>query len=298
MVNLYTFFKDSSLRTGVLENVQIAMDIKVFKLICPSATRWLSHGRCFSRVVKRYPQIVISLATIWEDRGDAAAYGILLLMLKPEMILTCMMLSDVLGIMNILVLWLQKSPSTVDVTDLHSIIEMVGKKIRALTTSNKEKPKDFSNKEEVKIIFSEENFNKLSEDVEAVSLPRVPMMIRRSAESKSQTFSSFKDSTHDPFCNDIANEIEEKIQPSPISAAFRCLDLRLFPQDRNKLNNHGLDDLERLKDFYGHGRSSIHPLSGKQCCADPIIDIISTSAEYDTYKTSFGVSYTERYRDS
>ena len=81
----------------------------------------------------------------------------------------------------------------------------------------------------------------------AVSLPRVPMMICRSAESKSQTFSSFKDSTHDPFCNDIANEIEEKIQPSPISAAFRCLDLRLFPQDRNKLNNHGLDDLETLR---------------------------------------------------
>ena len=45
-----------------------------------------------------------------------------------------------------------------------------------------------------------------------------------------------------------------------------------------------MDDLETLKDFYGHGRSSIHPLSGKQCCADPIIDIISTSAEYDTYK--------------
>ena len=124
---------------GVLENVQRALNFKVFKLICPSSTRWLSHGRCFSRVVERYAQIVISVATIGDDRGDAAAFGMLQLMLKPEMILTCLALSDLLRIMNILVLWLQKSPSSMDVTDLQSVVQLVVSKIRALTSSNKVK---------------------------------------------------------------------------------------------------------------------------------------------------------------
>ena len=35
---------------------------------------------------------------------------------------------------------------------------------------------------------------------------------------------------------------------------------------------------------FGHGRSSTHPLSGKQCSADAQIDRVSTYPEYETYK--------------
>ena len=284
MVNLGIFFKDSALRMGVLENVQSALNLKVFKLICPSSTRWLSHGRCFSRVVERYAQIAISLATIWDDRGDATAFGMLQLMLKPEMILTCLALSDLLRIMNILVLWLQKSPSSMDVTDLQSVVQLVVSKIRALTSSSEVKSDVFSTRDIEEIVFTEKNFLRISQDVRAISINKIPMINRRSNISDVETFNTFKQSVHDPFLNDIANEIQLKIKPSPISAAFKCLDLKLLPHDSSKLTEHGLIELEDLVNHFGHGRSSTHPLSGKQCSADAQIDRVSTYPEYETYK--------------
>ena len=53
----------------------------------------------------------------------------------------------------------------------------------------------------------------VAQDVRAISINKIPMINRRSKISDVETFNTFKQSVHDPFLNDIANEIQLKKSP-------------------------------------------------------------------------------------
>ena len=42
-VGLSAYFKDSSLRTAILENTQKTLNHRVLKLVSPASTRWMTH---------------------------------------------------------------------------------------------------------------------------------------------------------------------------------------------------------------------------------------------------------------
>ena len=44
----------------------------------PSDTRWLSHERCVKAILKELPALIITLHKLYEDSGDAEAYGLAL----------------------------------------------------------------------------------------------------------------------------------------------------------------------------------------------------------------------------
>ena len=97
MISLFKHFKESSVRTAIFENCQIVLEDQTLKLICPSSTRWLSHEACFRRILEIYPATVMSLAQLYEDRGEVDALGILMQIIDPQFILAAMMLADMLG---------------------------------------------------------------------------------------------------------------------------------------------------------------------------------------------------------
>ena len=97
MISLFKHLKESSVRTAIFENCQIVLEDQVLKLICPSSTRWLSHEACFRRILEIYPGTVMTLAQLYEDRGEVDALGILMQIIDPQFILAAMMLADMLG---------------------------------------------------------------------------------------------------------------------------------------------------------------------------------------------------------
>ena len=62
MVNLHVLFKANSVRLSIFEKSQIILEDKVLKLVCPSATRWLSHEHCFSRIMEVYEAALTALS--------------------------------------------------------------------------------------------------------------------------------------------------------------------------------------------------------------------------------------------
>ena len=97
MLALYVHFKNGSVRTAIFENTQIVLEHTVLKLICPSATRWLSHEACFRRILEVYEPTVMTLNQLYEDRDDIEALGLLMQIADPSFVLTAMMLADLLG---------------------------------------------------------------------------------------------------------------------------------------------------------------------------------------------------------
>ena len=83
---------------------------------CPEC--WLTHGRSFSRFLERYPAILMALNSIYTEKEDFAALGHMLSMLDHEFQLSCLALHDVFSVLAPLTLWLQTSPSKMDITVL------------------------------------------------------------------------------------------------------------------------------------------------------------------------------------
>ena len=75
-------FHKSSVRQAILENASQVVNKRHKKLVCPSATRWLDHERAFSRVIESYEETIIALSTVWTERGDPEAFGILIQMTR------------------------------------------------------------------------------------------------------------------------------------------------------------------------------------------------------------------------
>ena len=121
MVSLYSLLKNGTVRTSVFEKCQIVLEMKTLKIICPSATRWLTHEFCFRRVLEVYEAVLIALAQLYQNRGDVEALGVLIQMVDPDFVLSAMLLADMLGVIRPLAVWLQSSPSKVDITDISPV---------------------------------------------------------------------------------------------------------------------------------------------------------------------------------
>ena len=78
--SLWRLFSQSPKRTQILRDIQEALHDPVLSLIQPGDTRWTSHYRAVTAVVKCLPSIVVTLQHIHQDSGDLSseAGGLLL----------------------------------------------------------------------------------------------------------------------------------------------------------------------------------------------------------------------------
>ena len=97
-------------RLNIFEKSHIFLEERVLKLICPSATRWLTHEECFKRIMEVYEPTLVALCQLYEDRGEVEVLGLMIQLSDPTFVLTALMLIDMLGIIKPLTLWLKSSP--------------------------------------------------------------------------------------------------------------------------------------------------------------------------------------------
>ena len=158
IISLFTLFHKSSVRQAILENASQVVNKRHKKLVCPSATRWLDHERAFSRVIESYEETIIALSTVWTERGDPEAFGILIQMTSHEFILSCLMIVDILNLLKPLVLWLQSSPGNINITDLSRVVSVVVGRIRTLALTTNEQEKKLGKEGVLKLQFNEEKY--------------------------------------------------------------------------------------------------------------------------------------------
>ena len=122
-MSLGVFFKESSLRTVTLENVQKALGLPVAKLTIPAATRWTSHANCYPKLLANFEAILIALNSIRISKDDEKAMGLIRQMLDPDTVLSWMTIHDMFELLRPLILWLQKASADVNISMLQRLVK-------------------------------------------------------------------------------------------------------------------------------------------------------------------------------
>ena len=286
MINLHVLFKNSCVKLNIFEKSQIFIEDKVLKLVSPSATRWLSHERCFVRIMDVFEGTLIALAELYEVRGDVEAMGLMIQLSDPQFVLTALMLIDMLRIVKPLTLWLQSSPSTVDATQLPVLVTNIVNKLDYIAGMDDTMKSKFTKSEleglQFKTNIFEDKIRIIADATE--TLPAAARLRTRSQEQNLvKLFSDFVTSVQQPFVSEIAREIKEKISLDPVTAALICLDVRHFP-DKSDLENYGKEYIETLCNHFGKPMQAVHPKTSVRNRCDPKIDASETLQEYELFK--------------
>ena len=224
-VGLSAFFKDSSLRSAILQNTQNILKQKVLKLISPASTRWLSHLDCSVRLLQVLPSVLPALNSIYTDRDDIKALGFLLAIIRPDFLLSCLALHDVFKAMSLLIHWLQTAPRRADITRVPVLVRETVVKLHALAGEDSE-----NWKEEERRMFTFAEFSNLNQTVNEFvkSTPIAGNSRSRrgvdESEDMKNLFYNFKEEVFVPFAKDMAENVELSLQTHPVCQAFGCLD--------------------------------------------------------------------------
>ena len=99
LLALWKTFHYSPKKAEKLTEIQKVLDAPELKVIKPSDTRWLARERCVRAVRKSLPSLVVTFQEIYNENGDAEAYGLARLLCKYKFVSCLYMLCDVLHIL-------------------------------------------------------------------------------------------------------------------------------------------------------------------------------------------------------
>ena len=93
LLTVWKTFHYSPKKAEKLADIQAVPELKMQK---PSETRWLARERCVRAVRLSLPALVVTFENIYEECGDAEAYGIAKLLSTYKFVACLFMLCDVL----------------------------------------------------------------------------------------------------------------------------------------------------------------------------------------------------------
>ena len=119
-----------------LKHVQSVLrlpELKVFKF---SDTRWLSHERCVRAILKELPPLITTLHQLYEDAGDAEAYGLALALSTYSEVATIVLLASVLDLLAKRHCFMQRKAT--DFSKLPVILETILSELKHLKSDEAE----------------------------------------------------------------------------------------------------------------------------------------------------------------
>ena len=290
-VGLSAFFKESSLRTAILENTQTVLNLKKLKLISPASTRWLSHLQCSERLIEVLPSVLAALNGIYTDREDVKALGFMLAIIRPDFLLSCLALHDVFKAMSLLIHWLQTSPGRADITRVPVLVRSTVDKLLYLAGDESKEgsmeTKEFNDRKFTLEKYSELHgiVDKFVQSTPAAGTTRRRRRVATDSEDVQAVFESFREEVFEPFAEEMAANVEKSLEVDPVSKAFACIDVKNFPDSEADLQLFGEDDLEMLIGWYGAVKRGVYPSDVEQVSTvDPIIHPEETRVEYKSFK--------------
>jgi hypothetical protein len=153
---MWKAFHYSPKKAEKLAEVQAVLNAPEIKITKPSDTRWLARERCVQAVGKCLPALVSTFGSIYDNSGDAEAYGLSRLLCTYKFVGCLFMLCDVLHTVAKLHGSLQSKE--LDLATVPVMVDATIKRLREL----KEKPASSTWFKDHLTVFSEStlpNFN-------------------------------------------------------------------------------------------------------------------------------------------
>ena len=256
---IWKLFHYSPKKAAVLRDIQVVLAHPQLKMLKPGDTRWLSHRNSVHAIRRSFSPLVVTLKSIYENEGDAEAYGLAKLVKSYHFIAVVSMLCDALDPVARLCTALQAK--TLDFAELNFLVDTCTADLRAMMNSLDEET---------------EHFRKIS-TLLATELKEWDLQVSDDRKSK------FKCEIFVPYFKNLIDNIQGRFEDSRgIVTALSIFDPRHLPEKESELRDYGLQQLNVLLDYYGKGRSL--ELNGATIAVVPDLDKDDTLAEWRIFK--------------
>lgn len=254
LLTMWKAFHYSPKKAEKLIEIQAILNSPELKVTKPSDTRWLARERCVRSVRQCLPALIRTFEELYEENGDAEAYGLSRLLCTYKFVACLYMLCDILHTVAKLQAGLQAKE-----LDLASIPVLVDSTLSRLIEL-KEDPSSTTWFKDHKNVFTDPNL--LGErDIEFVI-----------SDEQEQQFIMH---IYRPYIQSVIDRISSRLKSSDLVSAFSIFDPRHLPEKEEELATYGEETLKQLTDFYGKEQRATY--EDKTGVSHP--DIVAEQAE-------------------
>ena len=259
LLTMWKMFHYSPKKAEKLAEIQSALDSPELKIQKPSDTRWLARERCVRAVRRSLPALVATFQKMYDESGDAEAYGLARLFCKYKSVACLYMLCDVLHTLAKLQGSLQSQG-----LNLASVPGMVEGTIARLKEL-KEMPNTSTWFKDHASVFSDPK-----------QLGKHNILITEDEKEE------FMQKVYHPYIQSVIDHISNRLKSSDVYSCFSVFDPRLLPDKEENLSCYGESKLQALIDFYGSAQCV--SFEGETNRSVPDIDGDDANAEWKFFR--------------
>ena len=217
LLTMWKTFHYSPKKAEKLSEIQQILDQPELKVLQPSDTRWLARERCVQAVRRTLPSLALTFQQIYDDRGDAEAYGLAKLICTYKFVACLYMLCDVLHTIAKLQSALQAK--SLDLASVPCMVETTISRLQEL----KDNPSTSTWFIEHDNVFSDPNqlgdYN----------------IVPTEAEKGQFMARIFK-----PYIQSVIDNITKRLESSELYSCFSIFDPKLLPKNAADLSEYGI----------------------------------------------------------
>ena len=267
MSNLWKLFYYSPKKAEALKHVLSVLSLPELKVVKPSETRWLSHERCVRAILKEFPALIITLNKLYEESGDAEAYGLALVLSSYSGVATIVLLSTVLDLLAKLNCFMQRK--TTDFSRLPIILESILSELKHLKNVGAEWCSSVETT--VAMLTTEHN----------ITLQRSST---RTGSGSATTIGEYRNAVAFPYIDALTANITSRFSDAAVnllvsSSVFNPASL---PTDETALPGYGNEKLRVLADFFG--KEATVEFGGTTYTSTPLLDAEEILAKWRVFK--------------
>ena len=250
LLTIWKTFHYSPKKAEKLVEIQAVLNAPEIKIHKPSDTRWLARERCVRAVRKSLPALIRTFDDIYEEKGDAEAYG-----LRTYKFVACLyMLCDVLHTVDKLQGSLQCKQ--LDLATVPVMVESTVSRLKDL----KERPTSSTWFNDHASVYAELGDSEISDVDQETFIRKV----------------------YRPYIQGVIDHISSRLKASDTFSAFSLFDPRHSPSSEDRLSTYGTESLQTLTNFYGSEQQVT--FEGETGISTPDIDAELTNSEWKIFR--------------
>ena len=259
LLTMWKMFHYSPKKAEKLAEIQAALDSPELKIQKPSDTRWLARERCVRAVRMSLPALVATFQEIYDEKGNAEAYGLMRLFCKYKSVACLYMLCDILHTLAKLQGSLQSQ--SLNLACVPGMVEGAIARLKEL----KEKP-DTSTwfKDHISVFSGPQQLGEHNISI---------------AEDEKEEFMR---KVYRPYIQSVIDHVSTRLRSSDVYSCFSVFDPQFLPANEGELSSYGESEMQVLTDFYGRAQSV--SFEGETNRSIPDIDGDEAKAEWRFFR--------------
>ena len=264
LLSLWKYFHYRPLAVNFLQEFAEVYNENQALPVCPSATRWTSHGRACKALYEDYRAQIGALTVCYNERKEPEALGIFMAITSEIFTASILMLRDVFKAIAPPNLVLQTGNEQLCLTDVITYVLLTRSKLENLMAG------------EMKW-FKEENFDDMACKAQQQTLS-LPPSVRLWSADTSFRWEHYVTDVFKKLLSGFIEQLDVAFEQVEFWMAFGIFDPRKLPEKKEDLIQYANNELQDLGEH--HGTWKVNRLEGKVNAQDGDTDTTALTAEW------------------